>query len=130
MTSQTTSERPLPAIRVEAINSAAASRGSIHDDEKAREMGYRGGLVPGVTVLAYMTRLMRAEFGRDWAIGATFHGLIRRPVYEGDIVTIEGDCGERDADGRLPVRLRVIDPEGNVCAVGEILSAPGAEVRS
>ena len=120
MTSSVTGPRPLTSIRVEAFNSASESRGSIHDDEKAREMGYRGGLVPGVTVLASMTRLLREEFGHDWSDGASFHGLIRRPVYEGDMVTVEGEVGEADASGRVALNLRVLDPGGNVCATGTV----------
>ena len=114
----TTSGRPLRSIQVQALNTAANSRGSIHDDEKAREMGYRGGLVPGVTVLAYMARLMRESFGNDWAIDGSFHGLIRRPVYEADMVTIVGQVTGESERG-VSVHLEVHDPEGNVCAVGE-----------
>lgn len=111
-------DRPLSAIQIEALNTSSDSRGSIHDDEKAREMGYRGGLVPGVTVLAYMTRLMCESFGPDWATNGSFHGLLRRPVYEADVVTVTGTVTSRAADG-LTVHLEVHDPDGNVCAVGE-----------
>jgi len=108
----------LPSIQVTALNTLSESRGSIHDDEKAREMGYRGGLVPGVTVLAYMTRLMGEAYGRDWAIGGSFEGVIRRPVYEGDVMTVTGELRATGEDGEQ-VHLEVHDPEGNVCAIGE-----------
>ena len=67
---------PLSALRILAQNSAANSKGSIHDDEKAREMGYKGGFVPGVTVLGYMSRLMHESFGADWLAGSEFSGRL------------------------------------------------------
>jgi len=108
----------LPPITIRAQNTASESRGSIHDDDKAREMGYRGGLVPGVTVLGYMSRMMHEHFGPAWAADAGFLGVIRRPVYEGDVITVEGETSSVD-DERVSVSLRVLDPEGRVCATAE-----------
>ena len=119
--------RELAPIRIAAVNSASSSRGSIHDDEKAREMGYRGGLVPGVTVLGYMSRMMYKNFDDAWTTGGTFHGLLRRPVYEGDGVTVEG-VAHPGPDGSITASLRVLDPEGNVCATAEAICAPASGV--
>ena len=58
MTAPAESTMPFPAARIWTMNSASESKGSIHDDDKARQMGYAGGFVPGVTVLGYMARLM------------------------------------------------------------------------
>lgn len=121
MTATPATGAALPPITVQTINSARESKGSIHDDEKAREMGYAGGFVPGVTVLAYMTRLMREAFGADWLAGGTFKGHLRRPTYAGVEVTVEGDVVEAPSaenGGRVAVELRVRDPEGNVTATG------------
>src|SRR5690348_9277495 len=110
---------PLPALRILAQNSAANFKGSIHDDEKAREMGYKGGFVPGVTVLGYRSRLMHESFGADWLAGSEFSGRLRRPVYEGATVTVEGTVIEAPSESngnRVQVELRVLDPEGNVAA--------------
>ena len=112
----------LTPIRLLPINSAADSKGSIHDDEKAREMGYRGGLVSGSTILAYMRRLMYASFGADWLADSALSGRLRRPVYEGGEVTIEGTVVEAptEANGRrVTVELRVLTPEGEVAAIGQ-----------
>jgi hypothetical protein len=109
----------LPSIRVRAINSASESRGSIHGDEKAREMGYRGGLVPGVTVLGYMSRMMRENFGDAWTADGSFDARIRRPVYEGDEISVEGTAITPGPGDRVSVSLRVIDSEGSVCATAE-----------
>lgn len=119
MTSANVERRELPSLRIRAINSASASAGSIHDDAKAREMGYRGGLVPGVTIMGYMSRIMNENFSSAWIADSTFNGLLRRPVYEGDEVTVEALASPPDAAGRIGVEIRVLDPEGNVCARAE-----------
>ena len=118
MTSTNAERRELPELRIRAINSASASTGSIHDDAKAREMGYRGGLVPGVTIMGYMSRIMNENFPSGWVAGSTFHGLLRRPVYEGDEVKVEGSVSAVD-DGRVAVEIRVLDPKGDVCATAK-----------
>lgn len=90
-------------------------------------MGYRGGLVPGVTIMGYMSRIMNENFSSSWAVDSTFTGLIRRPVYEGDEVTVEAVASPPDAAGRVAVEIAVLDPEGNVCARAEATClAPGA----
>ena len=131
MTSASTDTRDLPTLRIKAINSASQSAGSIHDDAKAQEMGYRGGLVPGVTIMGYMSRIMTENFPSGWRRDGTFHGLLRRPVYEGDEVTVEGSASSPDVEGRLSVEIRVIDPDGNVCArANATCRAPGAEAEA
>ncbi|MBA4180755.1 MAG: hypothetical protein C0506_09225 [Anaerolinea sp.] len=104
------------------MNSAAQSKGSIHDDDKAREMGYKGGLVPGVTVLGYMSRLMQETFSDRWQTGSTFNGRLRRPVYEGAEVTVEGVVVEAPSaanENTVTVDLKVVDPDGIVAAFAQ-----------
>jgi hypothetical protein len=113
---------PLSPITLRPLNSAADSKGSIHDDAKAREMGYRGGLVPGVTVLGYMSRLMQETYGAAWQTGSEFNGRLRRPCYEGSDVVISGVVVESpsSANGnRVTVELKVIDEDGVVVAFAE-----------
>jgi hypothetical protein len=42
------------AYSVVAFNTATASTNKIHDDQVAQQLGFRGGLVPGVDVYAYL----------------------------------------------------------------------------
>lgn len=119
MSPTTAENRELPVLRIRAINSASESAGSIHDDAKAREMGYRGGLVPGVTIMGYMSRIMNENFPSGWVAGSTFHGLLRRPVYEGDEVRVEGSASPIDQEGRVAVEIRVLDPKGDICATAK-----------
>ena len=52
------------AYEVRAFNGAAASENKIHDDTVAQRFGFRGALVPGVAVFAYMAHLPVARWGR------------------------------------------------------------------
>ena len=126
MTAQT-SETRLPTIRVATVNSAAQSKGSIHDDEKAREMGYQGGFVPGVTVLGYMLRVMHENYGEAWLTTGEFTGRLRRPTYAGREVTVEGTVVEEPSPengGRVTVELRVLDDDQGVTASGSASCRP------
>ena len=56
----------LPPYHVSAYNTAKASENKIHDDATAKRFGFRGGLVGGVHVYAYMTHLPVQRWGRAW----------------------------------------------------------------
>ena len=69
---------------MKAFNSATASENKIHDTAVARTYGFEGGLVPGVTVFAYMTEPVVATWGRDWFEGGTMSARFAKPFYEGE----------------------------------------------
>src|SRR4029077_996841 len=104
---------PSPApYEVRARNGAAASENKIHDNTVAQRFGFRGALVPGVEVFAYMAHVPVAHFGRAWLEQGAVECRFLKPVYDGDIArvtaTAEGDglalavesAGERCATGR------------------------------
>jgi hypothetical protein len=97
--------------RVEAFNTAVASENRIHDDETARRFGFRGGLVPGVEVYAYMAHMPVACFGRAWLERGGMECRFLKPVYDGHIAAISGDA---DPAG---LTLRV-ESDGELCAKG------------
>lgn len=103
-----------------AFNSATASENRIHSDEVARQYGFRGGLVPGVTVHAYLVEPAIRAWGLDWLERGRARVRLLKPLYEGAHFRVEVDA-PGSADAR--VTTRVIDDEGVVCAEGEI-SAP------
>ncbi len=97
---------------VDALNTATASTNKIHDDDVARSYGFRGGLVPGVDVYAYLTGAPTARWGRGWLGGGTITARFAKPVYDGDRVTISvTEAGDR-------LDLDLTDPGGEVCASG------------
>lgn len=95
---------------VRAHNAATESENRIHSDDVARQYGFRGGLVPGVTVYAYMVRPVAATWGREWVERGMMTGRFVQPVYEGDDATVDFD----EASGELVIR----NAAGETCATG------------
>src|SRR3984885_6887165 len=86
----------LPPYQVSAFNTAKASENKIHDDATAKRFGFRGGLVGGVHVYAYMTHLPVQRWGRAWLERGTGEARFGKPVYEGDNAEI---TAVKDATG-------------------------------
>jgi acyl dehydratase len=89
----------LPEYRVKARNTSATSENKIHDDATARRYGFRGGLVPGVTVYAYLTEPLVAGLGRAWLERGTASVRFARPVFEGEELVVTGAVTARDGRG-------------------------------
>ncbi len=92
-----------------AFNTATSSANKIHDDEVAKRFGFRGGLVPGVDVYAYLCHPPVEAWGVDWLRRGTMRARFHQPVYDGHRVDITPDD-----DGRLELR----DDAGERCADG------------
>ncbi|MEO6317499.1 MAG: hypothetical protein ABIP36_01830 [Acidimicrobiales bacterium] len=92
-----------------AFNTATASANKIHDDEVAKRLGFRGGLVPGVDVYAYLCHPPLEAWGLAWLRQGTMRARFHQPVYDGHRV----DITSADA-GRLELR----DDDGELCADG------------
>lgn len=85
---------------VEAFNTATRSANRMHDDAVARTYGFRGGLVPGVDVWAYMTRPCVDRWGEAFLRGGTMSARFLAPVYDGEQVTVDlADDGALTAAG-------------------------------
>ncbi len=88
--------------RVVARNWATQSDNRIHDDEVARRLGFRGGLVPGVTLFAYLVPAVVEDQGQAWLGGGFIDVRFASPVYDGTAVVaacVGGVVTLRDADG-------------------------------
>jgi hypothetical protein len=88
---------PLPDYRVKARNTSSNSENKIHDDATARRYGFRGALVPGVTVYAYLTEPLVAAFGPAWLERGTATVRFHRPVMDGEEMHVTGSVTARDA---------------------------------
>jgi hypothetical protein len=87
-------------------------KGSVHDDEVARRLGYKAALVPGAFVYGHMSRLAIEAWGTDWARRGRMFARFRRPVYNGDVLAAEASALERSPDGlRAAVTMRNEDGE-------------------
>lgn len=87
--------------RVRAHNTSTTSENRIHHDDVAAAYGFRGGLVPGVAVYAYMTRPALETFGPDWLAQGTMAARFVQPFYEGDEVVVTPTWADEDHDVRL-----------------------------
>jgi acyl dehydratase len=101
----------LPAYQVSAYNTAKSSENKIHDDATAKRFGFKGGLVGGVHVYAYMAHMPVLKWGRGWLERGTGEARFGKPVYEGDIAEI---TAVEDANG---MELAV-NSGGVLCATG------------
>ena len=115
----------LPVYRVRARNTSAHSENKIHDDALARTYGFRGGLVPGIIVYAYMTEPLVHGLGEAWLRRGTAHARFRRPIVDGDHVTAAGEVTARTPTG-LNARVTArTDTEGE-CGVAEATLPAGS----
>src|SRR5262245_6251613 len=114
-------ESYLGPYRVAAFNASKESDNKIHDDAVARQFGFRGGLVPGVDVYAYMTHLPVQRWGRAWLERGTAECRLLKPGDDGDTAIVTGT----ESGAGLDLRIA---SHGEVCVTGRagLPSEPGA----
>ena len=98
-----------------AHNQATDSENHIHADDVAKQYGFRGGLVPGVTVYAYLVQPAVEAWGLAWLESGTASVVLRKPLYDG-----VGFRVSTRADGPEAYRGEVIDTDGVSCADGRV----------
>jgi hypothetical protein len=101
----------LGPYRVTAFNGSKESENKIHDDAVARQFGFRGGLVPGVDVYAYMAHLPVERWGRAWLERGTAECRFLKPVYDGEVAVVTG------AEAAEGLELR-IESHAELCVTG------------
>ena len=101
----------IAAYELNAFNTATASENKIHDDAMARRFGFRGGLVPGVEVFAYMAHMPVARWGRNWLERGQAECRFLKPVYDGAVARV---TAEEDGDA---LELSVTSAQDQ-CATG------------
>lgn len=106
----------LSTYRVRARNTAYDSENKIHDDATAASFGFRGGLVPGITVYAYMTVPIVERFGMDWLERGSMQVEFHKPFYDGQEVIVRAEADEK-IDG-VKVALVAEREDATVCATG------------
>jgi acyl dehydratase len=100
--------------RVRARNTSADSENKIHDDATAASFGFRGGLVPGVTVYAYMTVPIVEQFGLAWLEHGSMQVKFHQPFYDGEEVAVRAEADLR-ADP-INVAITAEREDGIACA--------------
>lgn len=74
--------------QVHTHNTSSASENRMHSDDVARQFGFKGGLVPGVTVFAHMTQPLVARYGEAWLARGVADVSFAKPAYEGELLSI------------------------------------------
>jgi acyl dehydratase len=117
----------LSEYRVKARNTSQASENKIHDDAVARQHGFRGGLVPGVTVYAYLTRPLVEALGPAWLARGTCEVKFVKPVVDGEELTVTGEITARDPAGVTATGTGTTAAAG-ACALATVTLPAGAPV--
>ncbi|HKP62817.1 MAG TPA: hypothetical protein VJV78_39040 [Polyangiales bacterium] len=117
----------LQGFRGTAYNPVPQSENRIHGDEIARQHGFRGGLVPGVVVSAYLLDPALRAFGLPALSGSYAEVVVHKPLYDGDAfeVKLEG----QDASGH---RAALFDAQGTRLAESrfELRESPAVPLPS
>jgi hypothetical protein len=82
----------LPEYRIKARNTSTRSENAIHHDAIAKSYGFAGGLVPGVTVYAYLTHPLMEAWGPAWLERGTASVRFTKPILDGDETLITGSA--------------------------------------
>ena len=98
-----------------AFNPATESSNQIHSDEMAKAYGFRGGLVPGVTISSYLMHPATLAWGNDWLTRGCADIKILNPLYDGANFEVQIVSS---SDQKANVRL--IDADGTVNATGTL----------
>lgn len=120
----------LPPYRVRTHNASEQSENRMHSDDVARQFGFKGALVPGVTVFSHMTRPMVERYGEHWLARGMADVVFFKPAYEGDLLTVRtaqsGDdafeltCSNEDGvelarmTSEIPANAPAVDPRSEV----------------
>lgn len=108
--------RMLPTYLVRARNTSADSENKIHDDAVAASYGFRGGLVPGITVYAYMTVPIVERFGLAWLERGSMQVKFHQPFYDGEEVIVRAEVDE--AADPIKIAITAEREDGTACATG------------
>ncbi|MFQ5996858.1 MAG: MaoC family dehydratase [Dehalococcoidales bacterium] len=101
------------SISQEQINlyaEASKDFNPIHIDENyARQTPLGGTVAHGMLILAYVSQMMTAAFGRNWLSGSKLNVRFKAPARPGDTVTICGKiCQVEKSDGQNLINCDVL----------------------
>ncbi len=99
----------------EAFNQVPESENRIHSDDVARSYGFRGGLVPGVTVSAYLIHPAIEAWGMDWLQRGRARVVVRKPLYDRERFRVEIAEASDSA-----YQATLVNSEGTHCATAEV----------
>ncbi len=99
------------------------ARNPIHTDDYAKNLGLRGALIRGSTLLSYVLEMLYSYFGQNWL----YHGKISASfvgggAINGDVLTVHGlvtSVKQEAAGTRLNLDIWMENQTGAKIVVGE-----------
>ncbi len=99
----------------EAFNQSPDSANEIHGDKIAKQFGFTGGLVPGVTISAYLIQPAVEAWGLDWLSRGYAHVRVGSPLYDEE--QFEVRITEQN---RADYKAELLRPDGTLSASAEV----------
>ncbi len=118
----------LPEFHVSAPAPAEPHENKIHEDDLARQYGFKGGLVPGVIMYAWMTHPVVEALGVEWLERGEFETRFAKPIYYEEPATIRAKVTARSAEA-VTIEVAAHNSVGEVCGAATMSldrSAPPA----
>ena len=103
----------------QAFNQSPDSANEIHDDKIAKQFGFTGGLVPGVTISAYLIQPAVEAWGIEWLARGFAHVRVGSPLYDEEQFEVR-----ITNQSEVEYQAELVRPEGTVSANAEV-SLPG-----
>jgi hypothetical protein len=106
-----------------AYNQVPHSKNEIHGDKVAKDFGFKGGLVPGVTVSAYLMHPAAVSYGMDFLERGFAHVRVNSPLYDEQLfdVRIENLIEDKHQEQGRQGYSAVLVPNGAApCATAEV----------
>jgi acyl dehydratase len=100
-----------------ALDDDPRYKGTMHDDAVARAARFKAALVPGAFIYGHVSRLALMAWGPEWARIGAMSTRFRRPVYNGDVLTITAGA-LASVDGYRRADVSVENEDGEAVAVG------------
>jgi 3-hydroxybutyryl-CoA dehydratase len=114
------------AVTQENINlyaEASQDFNPIHVDEDfARKTPLGGTIAHGMLILAYVSQMMTAAFGRSWLVGGKLDVRFRAPARPGDTITVSGKIRKLEkGEGQTSIHCDVFcrNQDGEAIVTGE-----------
>tara|TARA_B100000579_G_scaffold226651_1_gene185600 strand:+ start:909 stop:1736 length:828 start_codon:yes stop_codon:yes gene_type:complete len=108
-----------------AFNTAPDSENQIHGDELAQEYGFEGGLVPGVTISAYLVHPAIEKWGKEWLDNGFANCRITSPLYDRESFIVQSDfIDETNANATLIRGNGVVSANAEISLIDNKPKAP------
>ncbi|MEM7018006.1 MAG: hypothetical protein AAF512_11800 [Pseudomonadota bacterium] len=72
-----------------AFNQVPGAENEIHGDKGAKQYGFKGGLIPGATMAAYLIHPFAKTFGMEYLKNGYAHVRLNAPLYDGEPFQVE-----------------------------------------